>query len=182
MVSTDVPIRPAATVILLRERAKTTEVLMLHRNQALVFGGGHWVFPGGRIDEEDKCQAPGGNQQAAAKLAAIRETREEAGLNIAANQLTPVSYWTTPAPSPKRYNTAFFVTRFQHQDSSVVVDGSEIVDHEWLTPMAAIEHYDAGDKLMMPPTIHTLREIANHDGADAFIAMCANRSPLIFDS
>lgn len=46
---------PAATVVLVREAESTTgiEVLLLLRNSSLAFHGGHWVFPGGRIDAED---------------------------------------------------------------------------------------------------------------------------------
>ena len=44
------PAIPAATVILLRENNGQPEVLMLHKNQEIDFGG-LWVFPGGRIEE-----------------------------------------------------------------------------------------------------------------------------------
>lgn len=176
----DVPIRPAATVVLLREVHAELEVLLLQRNTALVFGGDHWVFPGGRIDAADFSVGAPGDWQSAARQAAIRETHEEAGLDITGHALTPVSHWTTPAPSPKRYNTAFFVTTCEHT-GAVTVDGSEIVAHEWISPRLAISHYDTGSKKMMPPTIHTLREIADHGTAGDFITMCAMRSPLVFD-
>jgi 8-oxo-dGTP pyrophosphatase MutT (NUDIX family) len=150
----DIPIRPAATVILLRQQSEQLEVLLLHRNHQLVFGGDHWVFPGGRIDEQDYIDAHNTSTEAAAKSAAVRETREEASLHIESGSLTAVSQWTTPRPSPKRYNTAFFVTCYQHSQP-VLVDGSEIIDHQWLPPLVAIEHFDRGDKKMMPPTIYT---------------------------
>ena len=43
---------PAATVVLVRETEQDSglQVLLLQRNSRLVFHGGHWVFPGGRID------------------------------------------------------------------------------------------------------------------------------------
>ncbi|MCB1646740.1 MAG: NUDIX domain-containing protein, partial [Pseudomonadales bacterium] len=47
----DPPI-PAATVVILRDTDDEVEVLMLHKNSKIAFGG-MWVFPGGRIDEED---------------------------------------------------------------------------------------------------------------------------------
>ena len=45
-------IMPAATVVLLRETEQGPETLMLRKNSKIAFGG-MWVFPGGRVDEED---------------------------------------------------------------------------------------------------------------------------------
>ena len=45
---------PAATVILLRDGPDGLETLMLRRNSKLAFVGGMWVFPGGRVDPEDR--------------------------------------------------------------------------------------------------------------------------------
>jgi 8-oxo-dGTP pyrophosphatase MutT (NUDIX family) len=46
---------PAATVVLVREIVENNniEVLLVQRNSRLVFHGGHWVFPGGRVDAAD---------------------------------------------------------------------------------------------------------------------------------
>ena len=46
---------PAATVVLVREspQQEDLEVLLLLRNSKLAFHGGHWVFPGGRVDKAD---------------------------------------------------------------------------------------------------------------------------------
>lgn len=75
---------PAATVILLREAAsgRGIETLMLRRNSKLAFVGGMWVFPGGRIDEADRTSLPATDELGAARCAAVRESREEAGLEI----------------------------------------------------------------------------------------------------
>jgi 8-oxo-dGTP pyrophosphatase MutT (NUDIX family) len=175
----DVPIRPAATVILLRQHQRQPEVLLLHRNRSLVFGGDYWVFPGGRLDQRDYLATEETCIHAAARIAAVRETLEEAQLRIDPESLTAVSHWTTPKPSPKRYSTAFFVTLYQ-QFEEVMVDGSEIVDHQWLAAAEALAHYREGGKKMMPPTVHTLEEIARHSRAEDYISMCAGREPLVF--
>jgi 8-oxo-dGTP pyrophosphatase MutT (NUDIX family) len=180
MPAATIPIRPAATVVVLRQQWRHIEVLLLRRNSELIFGGDHWVFPGGRIDDQDYITARSDSRDEAARVAAVREALEEASLRIQRQTLTPVSHWTTPAPSPKRYRTAFFVTTCE-SNQQVVVDGSEIVDHQWLHPAEAIEHYDSGAKKMMQPTIHTLHEIARHDHAADFIAMGAAREPIVFD-
>ena len=72
---------PAATVMLVRQ-VELIEVLLLRRNNKLVFHGGHWVFPGGRIDAEDYAHSPEGLEYQAAIAAAVRETKEEADLDI----------------------------------------------------------------------------------------------------
>ena len=50
------PAIPAATVVLVRDGATGLEVLMLHRASRVAFGG-MWVFPGGKVDEEDRLSA-----------------------------------------------------------------------------------------------------------------------------
>lgn len=51
--SAPVPIRHAATVLLLRESGAGLEVLLTRRSAQLVFMGDVWVFPGGRLDDTD---------------------------------------------------------------------------------------------------------------------------------
>src|SRR5690606_9484735 len=68
---------PAATVILVRERpASGLEVLLVQRAAQLSFHGGAWVFPGGRVEGAELAL---GDELGAARLAARRETFEEAG-------------------------------------------------------------------------------------------------------
>ena len=73
---------PAATLVLMREVAGgPPELLMTERTGQMAFAAGALVFPGGRIDPDDHVVA-GENapSQAAARVAAIRETIEETGL------------------------------------------------------------------------------------------------------
>ncbi|WP_066726596.1 NUDIX hydrolase [Sphingomonas pituitosa] len=73
---------PAATVIVMREVAGgPPELLMVERSRAMAFAGGALVFPGGRIDPGDHLLADS-HDDAAARVAAIRETIEEAGLAL----------------------------------------------------------------------------------------------------
>lgn len=78
---TTVAIRPAATVMLIRDTDEPgggVEVFMLRRTLAAAFGSGMYVFPGGRVDKSD-----GEDVEAAHRLAAIRECFEEAGVLLA---------------------------------------------------------------------------------------------------
>lgn len=75
---------PAATLIVLREGADLPEILMVERAQAMAFAAGALVFPGGRIDAGDHAIASGtgDEDEAAARVAAVRETIEEAGVAV----------------------------------------------------------------------------------------------------
>lgn len=76
---------PAATVIVMRERGGVPELLMVERAAAMAFAGGALVFPGGRVDPGDVTLAElhgGDAQENAHRIAAIRETLEEAGVAI----------------------------------------------------------------------------------------------------
>jgi len=82
---------PAATLILLRDTVGARpELLMLERGAHLSFVGGAMVFPGGKVDDDDALAAADSDiliagpmldpLDAAARVAAIRETIEEVGL------------------------------------------------------------------------------------------------------
>jgi 8-oxo-dGTP pyrophosphatase MutT (NUDIX family) len=90
---TDITVIPAATVVVFRRAANggPPELLMLRRSTEMRFAGGAAVFPGGRIDPADRdlAQQLGLAErfdQAAARLAGIRETLEESGLVIGVEQ------------------------------------------------------------------------------------------------
>lgn len=82
---------PAATLVLMREAGgDAPELLMIERAADMSFAAGALVFPGGRIDPGDRAiaadpalLAPGhalDPDDAAARVAAIRETIEEVGI------------------------------------------------------------------------------------------------------
>lgn len=83
---TDEQAIPAATVIVMREaESGPPELLMVERAAAMSFAGGALVFPGGRVDPGDFALAalhPGELDENAARIGAIRETLEEAGVAV----------------------------------------------------------------------------------------------------
>src|SRR5258705_608390 len=99
---------PAATVVLVRDAERGLEVLLAKRSSKLAFHGGAWVFPGGRIDPDDYADAPE-DLLAAARRAAGREAKEEAGGDVDSAALVHPSNWTTPETSGKRFPTWRFV-------------------------------------------------------------------------
>ena len=171
---------PAATVVLLRDRiaasdAGELEVLLLRRNSQLAFHGGAWVFPGGRIDPVDA--GPGGDA-GAARRAAAREAREEAGVAVDPEALIQISHWTTPEGLPKRFATWFFAG--QADTAPVQVDGGEIHAHAWRTPREALAAQRAGEIELPPPTFVTLATLAAHACAANALAAVRAQEPLVF--
>ena len=50
-------VRPASTVVLLRQGGGGPEVFLVRRHQAIAFMGGAHVFPGGRVEDADRDSA-----------------------------------------------------------------------------------------------------------------------------
>ncbi len=78
------PAVPAATLIVMRDRTSAPpELLMVKRSASMAFAGGAMVFPGGRVDAADEALGALHNDpDAAARIAAIRETIEETSVAI----------------------------------------------------------------------------------------------------
>ena len=84
------PLRPAATVLLLRDSPAGIEVLMTRRSLTASFAPGAYVFPGGGIDAADAAAHPHATRRPTQSdehltqaIAAIRESFEELGVLLA---------------------------------------------------------------------------------------------------
>jgi len=80
---------PAATVVVFRRSPDggAPQILMIIRHRSMAFAGGMAVFPGGRLDAADHALAAElvgefDAEEAAHRIAAVRETLEETGLAI----------------------------------------------------------------------------------------------------
>ncbi len=170
------PPRPAATVVLVRDGEAGIETLMLRRNSRIAFGD-MWVFPGGRVDPEDRA---GRDELGGARSAAVRESLEEAGLRLDERDLVPFSHWTPPAITPRRYFTWFFIARAP--ESAVSIDGGEIHEHARMRPGDALARRDAGEIELAPPTFVTLYELAQCAGVESALALARAREPERFQT
>lgn len=162
---------PAATVVLLRQGANGCEVLLVRRNTRLDFHGGAWVFPGGRLDPHDYLPDAPDDIVAAARRAAVREAREEAGVSIDAEQLALFARWITPDFMPKRFDTWFFAGMGPDQD--VRVDGAEIHEHAWIRPSDALAAQASGEIELPPPTFVTIFGLVQHRHSSEALAALA---------
>jgi 8-oxo-dGTP pyrophosphatase MutT (NUDIX family) len=73
------PPRPSATVVMLRDGGSGLEVFLIKRHGLSDVLGGAYVFPGGKVDAEDRELAPRLDRPAAALHAALGEPELEAG-------------------------------------------------------------------------------------------------------
>ncbi|HCK84091.1 MAG TPA: hypothetical protein DHW63_06125 [Hyphomonadaceae bacterium] len=154
--------RDAATLILVRGGR---EVMMGQRAKGHVFMPDKWVFPGGRVDPGDsKLPAAaeltpqteallklGGavrRPPRAFALAAVRETREEAGLMLGGlegpdlSKLAFVCRAITPPYRPRRFDARFFLA----DSEAVLADdrpeaGEELLHTRWF-PLEEAEALD----------------------------------------
>ena len=150
-------IHPAATIMLARDHGGQLEVLLLKRNKALAFAGGVWVFPGGKIEASE--MEAGEDELEAAKIAAVRETKEETDLEIPKEQLIYFRHWTTPDNEPRRFATWFFFGGIDNPHLEVKIDDSEIKAHQWINPQEALDQLKAGKLALLPPTFLCLQAI-----------------------
>lgn len=178
---TDIQPVPAATVVVIRETSNRAdlEVLLLRRNSKLVFHGGHWVFPGGRVDPADFAIDEQGLEYQAAMRAAVREAKEEAGIDLDIDQLIHTAHWTTPPKLPRRFCTWFFLCPLK-VPVSVMVDNDEILEHRWITPRDALADAAADNWVLPRPTIVTLQDIEMHRSLDELLKDANQRDIRVF--
>jgi 8-oxo-dGTP pyrophosphatase MutT (NUDIX family) len=163
---------PAATVAVLRDAGAGPEVLMVRRNTRGSFAG-MWVFPGGRVDDEDAVGDEG--EIAVAARTAAREAEEEAGLRLDPGALVALSWWLPPMEAARRFATWFFLA--EATGAEVTVDDTEVHEHRWLTPRSAMALRDRGEIQLAPPTWTTLHWLASRPSAAAALADAAAREP-----
>ena len=173
---------PAATVILVRDRFVNNELagietLMLRKNSKLAFGG-MWVFPGGRIDDEDREGAD--TVVEAARQAATREAYEEAGLKVDPASLQWISHWLPPSVTPKRFATWFFVA--PAPKGSVKIDDGEIHESEWMSPVEALARRDEKILELAPPTWMTLHYLAQFSDLSELMRDAENQPPTFYET
>lgn len=167
---------PASTVVILRDSEQGIEVLMVRRNPDLKFMGGAWVFPGGRVDKSDIDSSS--DLSAAIVKSAVREVKEETNLDLNSDDILTHSHWVPPPLLPKLFATWFFFA--PDPKTEIKVDGSEILDHQWITPTDALKKRDAGEYEFAPPTFVTLSLLNKYDSAQKALDAAAKISEPAF--
>jgi 8-oxo-dGTP pyrophosphatase MutT (NUDIX family) len=163
---TMVPLRPASTVMLVRDAPSDIEVFMLQRTTQAAFASGMYVFPGGRVDDADSAAelddlCDGLSDAEASDLlriprgglaywvAAIRECFEEAGVLLARDERGDFV-----SLSDEQSQARFAVARHEVHDGALslaqlcrrenlrlAVDAIRYVSH-WITPVGEKRRFD----------------------------------------
>ncbi len=139
--------RSAAAVILYRQRPEL-EVFWVRRASHMMFQGGFHAFPGGQVD-------PGED----ARVCAAREIDEEVGVQLDASTLLDVGRWVTPAFSPRRFDTDFFLAQLPEGQEARIMT-AEHDQGEWIRPADALQRWMNGEILMVSPILHALRTLS----------------------
>lgn len=165
----DPSIPVAATVVLLRDGAEGLEVLLIERPDRGSFAGA-WVFPGGKLEPGDAgplgdATAP---EEADARRAAVRETREETGLEVPASDLVTLSLWDPPPGIALRIRTWFFLVPAPEGELRLQPD--EAITAEWLRPADALRRHARGRFTLYPPTWVTLHGLTAASDVDAALS------------
>jgi 8-oxo-dGTP pyrophosphatase MutT (NUDIX family) len=187
-----VPVRPAATVMLVRDAAEGLEVFMLRRTLNAAFAGGMYVFPGGRVDDADHADelepiCDGLDDDRASSLlqlergglaywvAAIRECFEEAGVLLAR---------PTRSGDAVRFDEPAVAGRFETARSQVhsgdrslaslcadeqlvlITDAIHYVSH-WITPIGEVRRFDTRFFLARAPQA----QVPLHDDGETIASL-----------
>ncbi len=148
--------RDAASLILVRGRGASLEVLLGRREPRSSFMPSVWVFPGGRLDPADWRRPVASELDAESRralshhttldraralgVAALRETCEETGLALGHGDaddlvadlaaLTYVGRAITPTTSPTRFHARFFSARVTRARGTLRSNG-ELLGLRW---------------------------------------------------
>lgn len=89
----------------------------------------------------------------------LAEIARRENLRYALDLLCPYAHWITPEVETRRFDTRFFLAR-QPEGQWPVHDTIEMTKSVWIRPADAVERYEAGKILLMPPTLKTLDELS----------------------
>ena len=166
----------SATVVLLRDGSAGLEVLLLQRTARDGGTGRAWVFPGGRVEDVDR-EGEGRDPVIALQRGAVRETREEAALELDGESLLYIARWITPEIATRRFDTHFYAARLVGT-AEVVVDGQEIRTHRWVRPEDALRESRAGTLRLAPPTFVTTDWLLAHENVESALSTLV-RGPIL---
>jgi len=68
-------------------------------------------------------------------------------------------HWVTPASSPIRFDTQYFLYHFDGQQSFDLIEG-EFIELGWMMPQAARDRWHREEIELSPPVAHTLHHLA----------------------
>ena len=146
--------RDSASTIVLRPGPRGHEVLLGLRSRRSRLMPGHWAFPGGVMDKQDRAAEPGAFARCAA-----RELAEETSLAVAADDLLDAGSRTTPPMFSVRFHTAFFVAEVDAGLADPVPPGDEIERLLFERPGDVLSRWIKESWAVPPPVLPLLRAL-----------------------
>jgi 8-oxo-dGTP pyrophosphatase MutT (NUDIX family) len=177
----DVPVRDAATVVLLRDAPGGIETWLLTRHTTHAFAAGMSVFPGGRVEEADAAlpmtggdlaafAARAGCDEATAHAlvgAAVRETFEETGVLL-----------TVPAADLSGARGDVEAGRVSFGDllrsNGLAVDADAVrAWSRWVTPAGEVRRYDTRFFVAALPDAAEAQDVTNESSEASWVSVAA---------
>ena len=182
---------PAATLVVMRDRpGAPPDLLVVERSPRMTFAAGALVFPGGRIDPDDRTLAPND----AAKVTAIRETLEESavavglgavsaadgpmlqasllggesfatlidrlGLAFDLTALIPFASWKPAFAHARIFDTMFYLASAPAGHWRPIPQPGECTAAEWASAADLLARIEAGSASAIFPTTRNLERLA----------------------
>jgi len=179
-----VPVRPAATVLLVRDGASGLEVFMVVRHHKIDFASGALVFPGGSVDAGDFAIAADPSRFDAAtgldelgralRVAAVRETFEECGVLLARPRGSDVGSAREIGAKPQGRPFGEFLAA---ENLELALDALIPFAH-WITPPILPKRFDTHFYIVAAP--HD--QIAIHDGSESVDSVWINPARALEDA
>ncbi|MDD3445829.1 MAG: NUDIX domain-containing protein [Zavarzinia sp.] len=190
---TEARLRPAATVLLLRDGASGLEVFMVQRHYQIDFAGGALVFPGGKVDERDHAPelrprlTPNpalSSELLPFAIAALRESFEECGVLLAraaggdalvdAARLAALeAKWRQPMARGE----IGILDMIAAEDLTLALDRLTHYSH-WVTPTFMPKRFDTHFFLATAPA----DQLALHDGGETVDSIWIDPTQAIADA
>lgn len=109
----------------------------------------------------------------------LLELAQSVPLELAIDQLVRFAHWITPPSRPKRFDTHFFIAPAPDGQSTIEVDGYEIVDANWRSPADILDEVNAGLLKLVLPTLMNILKLSNWSSVDE--AMAAARDEIVVE-
>ncbi len=169
-------IKPASTVLLLRERQGELQVFMVVRHHQIDFASGALVFPGGKVDRSHDTgtirELCDGSDQVpedllSFRVAAIREAFEECGVLLARDRETGQMVSGDRVIELDRYRETLVkgeitMLNFAREHGLTLACDLMVPFAHWITPEMMPKRFDTHFFLAIAPDDH----IAVHDGSE----------------
>ena len=182
---TPAPVRPAATVVLLRPAGEAFQVYVLRRATTMAFGG-VYAFPGGGVDPGDRPETVRtdwagrlGVPEDRAKAvvgAAARELFEEAGILLAGTPeatVGDVSGGGWEAERARVQNRELTLTDLLAKHDLMLRDDLLFPWARWITPEFEPKRYDTWFFLALLPEAQTARDVSGEADRTEWISPAA---------